>query len=205
MKRKLLRVVSICGLAGLALSASATIVVPNYNFESQSAGVAADWITSGANVSDVSGNGVSGYGETFGPGGGNKIDEDITLPAGAGTYAVTFWAMDLVTTVGKIATETGGFKVTLDGSGATSQAIVGGITTGAYTEYTVDLTTTGGGSKPLTFEYQADGVGGQGLLDDISVTAITAVPEPTTLIAGLSLLLPFGASTLRILRRRQSA
>jgi len=33
----------------------------------------------------------------------------------------------------------------------------------------------------------------------------TAVPEPTTLIAGALLLLPFGATTLRILRRRQVA
>jgi hypothetical protein len=30
----------------------------------------------------------------------------------------------------------------------------------------------------------------------------TVVPEPTTMIAGALLLLPFGASTLRILRRR---
>ena len=35
-------------------------------------------------------------------------------------------------------------------------------------------------------------------LDDVQ---LTAVPEPTTLIAGALLLLPFGASTLRILRR----
>ena len=32
----------------------------------------------------------------------------------------------------------------------------------------------------------------------------TAVPEPTTMIAGALLLLPFGASTLRILRRRMA-
>jgi len=31
---------------------------------------------------------------------------------------------------------------------------------------------------------------------------LTAVPEPTTMIAGALLLLPFGASTLRMLRRR---
>ena len=37
------------------------------------------------------------------------------------------------------------------------------------------------------------------VLDDISVTA---VPEPTTCIAGALLLLPFGASTLRSLRRK---
>ena len=33
----------------------------------------------------------------------------------------------------------------------------------------------------------------------------TPVPEPTTLIAGALLLLPFGASTLRILRRKHAA
>ena len=36
-------------------------------------------------------------------------------------------------------------------------------------------------------------------LDNVSLTAI---PEPTTMIAGALLLLPFGASTLRMLRRR---
>ena len=34
---------------------------------------------------------------------------------------------------------------------------------------------------------------------------VTAVPEPTTLVAGALLLLPFGFSTLRILRRKQTA
>ena len=45
-------------------------------------------------------------------------------------------------------------------------------------------------------------------LDDNVITvptAVTAVPEPGTMISGLLLLLPFGASTLRILRRRQAA
>ena len=34
---------------------------------------------------------------------------------------------------------------------------------------------------------------------------LTAVPEPTTMIAGALLLLPFGASTLRILRKNRTA
>ena len=34
---------------------------------------------------------------------------------------------------------------------------------------------------------------------------LTAVPEPTTVLAGVLLLLPFGASTLRILRRNRTA
>jgi hypothetical protein len=36
-------------------------------------------------------------------------------------------------------------------------------------------------------------------------TVFNAVPEPTTMIAGALLLLPFGASTLRMLRKKQVA
>jgi hypothetical protein len=40
------------------------------------------------------------------------------------------------------------------------------------------------------------------LLDNVSLDAV-AVPEPTTMIAGVLLLLPFGVSTLRALRQRR--
>ena len=40
-------------------------------------------------------------------------------------------------------------------------------------------------------------------LDNVNLTKLTAVPEPTTLIAGALLLLPFGASTLRILLKNR--
>jgi hypothetical protein len=41
---------------------------------------------------------------------------------------------------------------------------------------------------------------------DVNVQVFgTPIPEPTTMIAGALLLLPFGASTLRILRKRQTA
>jgi hypothetical protein len=40
-------------------------------------------------------------------------------------------------------------------------------------------------------------------LDNVSLD-LAAVPEPTTMIAGALLLLPFGATTLRALRRRRS-
>jgi hypothetical protein len=40
-------------------------------------------------------------------------------------------------------------------------------------------------------------------LDNVSLDLV-AVPEPTTMIAGALLLLPFGATTLRALRRRRS-
>ena len=39
----------------------------------------------------------------------------------------------------------------------------------------------------------------------VEVKGVAPVPEPTTMIAGALLLLPFGASTLRILRRNRTA
>ena len=39
----------------------------------------------------------------------------------------------------------------------------------------------------------------------VEVSGFTPVPEPTTVLAGALLLLPFGASTLRILRRKRAA
>jgi hypothetical protein len=41
--------------------------------------------------------------------------------------------------------------------------------------------------------------------NDNPATGYATVPEPTTMIAGALLLLPFGASTLRIVRRNQAA
>jgi hypothetical protein len=38
-----------------------------------------------------------------------------------------------------------------------------------------------------------------------NVQVLAAVPEPTTMIAGAMLLLPFGASMLRILRKNRTA
>jgi hypothetical protein len=42
-------------------------------------------------------------------------------------------------------------------------------------------------------------------LDSINMSVASVVPEPTTMIAGAMLLLPFGASTLRILRKSRAA
>ena len=51
------------------------------------------------------------------------------------------------------------------------------------------------------YAYVGDEGASSGSVDINSIT-ITSVPEPTTMIAGALLLLPFGASTLRILRKR---
>ena len=51
----------------------------------------------------------------------------------------------------------------------------------------------------------AAGTGPNGTkLDDVSME-VQVVPEPTTIIAGISMLLPFGAGTLRMLRKKQTA
>jgi len=42
-------------------------------------------------------------------------------------------------------------------------------------------------------------------IESITVSGVSAVPEPTTVIAGALLLLPFGASTLRVLRKNRTA
>lgn len=56
----------------------------------------------------------------------------------------------------------------------------------------------------LSFTDQSDSPSFGATLDNVSLEA-AAVPEPTTCIAGALLLLPFGASTLRHLRRKQVA
>ncbi len=54
-------------------------------------------------------------------------------------------------------------------------------------------------SNPTQVQFEFNGpIGTQFYFDDVSMTA---VPEPTTFLAGLLLLLPFGASALRVLRR----
>jgi len=45
----------------------------------------------------------------------------------------------------------------------------------------------------------------QGLASPTTQNYVVPVPEPTTMIAGALLLLPFGASTLRILRKNRTA
>ena len=51
----------------------------------------------------------------------------------------------------------------------------------------------------------ADLKGLVGTIADNTQGFVVAVPEPTTMIAGALLLLPFGASTIRILRKRSMA
>jgi len=89
--------------------------------------------------------------------------------------------------------------------------------------YAVDgpYSLTPGGSSFIAAMYNQtglyDGVSGDPLTGPVSfyatrissyqdwIDTTAAVPEPTTMIAGALLLLPFGASTLRILRKNRTA
>jgi hypothetical protein len=83
---------------------------------------------------------------------------------------------------------------------------------------TLSGTTTGSGAPDVTWKptvYTAlEGENQAAYIDVTSGNSITiygdwvpeaAVPEPTTIIAGASMLLPFGASALRMLRKRRTA
>jgi hypothetical protein len=50
-----------------------------------------------------------------------------------------------------------------------------------------------------------DGTGTQFAMDNLTVNENAAVPEPTTVIAGAMLLLPFGLNTVRLLRKQRAA
>lgn len=111
-----------------------------------------------------------------------------TVPiVGGQTYYLDFWAKT------DALVPSGTLTVTLDG-GAT--AIYYPLTT-TYAPYSATLTP--GGSGNLTFSWADSGIR-SAFIDDVSL-----VPEPTTFIAGGLLLLPFGVSTLRILRKSRTA
>ena len=76
--------------------------------------------------------------------------------------------------------------------------------TAGYTEYTFDAEAT---ANSTTLSFSGKSVSGWIELDDVSAVDLgpAAVPEPTTIIAGASMLLPFGASALRMLRKKLQA
>jgi hypothetical protein len=70
---------------------------------------------------------------------------------------------------------------------------------GVWHEFTATYTPSVSGQLPAALDLAVNSFANDFAIDNIS---LTAVPEPTTMVAGALLLLPFGASTLRILRRR---
>jgi hypothetical protein len=82
---------------------------------------------------------------------------------------------------------------------------IGNITlSGAGTWETFTASFVAGSGLPAFIDLNTDLNGNDFVVSEISITP-TAVPEPTTIIAGMSLLLPFGASAVRILRKKRTA
>lgn len=82
-------------------------------------------------------------------------------------------------------------------------APIGSITlSGAGSWQTFSASFIAGSGSPNFVDLNLELNGNDFVVSEIS---ITPVPEPATLISGALLLLPFGASTLRILRKRQVA
>jgi hypothetical protein len=100
------------------------------------------------------------------------------------------------------------------------------IQSGAITwsTYTAAAGLSGGSTTPINYGSQnikyivlstgsGWAAGFTGMVDDVNINStpgnvqfdLESVPEPTTMIAGALLLLPFGASTIRILRRNRTA
>jgi hypothetical protein len=88
------------------------------------------------------------------------------------------------------------------GNGAQGYTVTESDGVGVATEAAIMLTALNNGS--LTAEQSVNALvspDGQGYAADPSGPLRSVVPEPTTIISGFLMLLPFGASTLRILRR----
>jgi hypothetical protein len=180
LKLKLITAASACVLA--SLTAQANLVV-NGGFE---AGVFAPWTPANAVITAVPANVHSG---TFAAQ-LNPIVSAITQTVpivGGSTYSLDFWAKS---------DGVGVLTVTLD-----SVAVATIINPAAgYTHYTYSsITPTSAGD--LTFLW-SDGTTQHAWIDDVN---LVPVPEPTTMIAGAMLLVPFGASTLRFMRKTRKA
>jgi hypothetical protein len=199
MKKRLaltLAAASACLLA--ALPAQGNLIV-NEGFET---GSLSPWTTIGAGAAGVfsfpAGIAHTGtYGVSLGaplsptPAGG--ISQTVVGLVAGQTYLLDFWA--------RVALGDGNgvsLSVTLDGLPASIFSLSGAT---GYTEFTATFTPTAAGD--LSFLAANTGTAATKVyLDDVS---LTAVPEPSTMIAGALLLLPFAASTLRKLRKNRTA
>jgi hypothetical protein len=89
---------------------------------------------------------------------------------------------------------------TFGGTAPTATANLSGLTATAIDDVGFKAQSTAGGP------YLVDNLLiGTTWADVTPATSVGVVPEPTTIIAGAMLLLPFGASTLRILRKNRTA
>jgi hypothetical protein len=130
-------------------------------------------------------------------GGGGVRSDSLATVAGQ-VYTVTFDAMNGSTVFSTRGAFSGyAFSLQATGGPLVSYSLAAGQIANSLT-YT--FTATGG--DQLTFMDLTEFDSNAGWIDNVR---ISAVPEPTTVIAGALLLLPFGASTIRILRKKTAA
>ena len=100
-----------------------------------------------------------------------------------------------------------GFGVDVNGANVVSLSSLSWNTVNsAGHQDTIQVQANALGDVALEF-YQTTPGGSQAspIIDDVTLSTVSAVPEPTTIIAGASMLLPFGASAVRILRKKRTA
>jgi len=183
--------------AGIALilanSAKANLVV-NGDFES---GDFTGWALFGnTGFTGVSGSfgGVSpesgSYQAYFGAvGSAGGIAQTVVTTTPGASYSFDFWLYNFGGTPSSV-------NVTWGGSTVLSEVNPGSF---GYTEYSYTETATSSATS-IAFAFQQNP--SYFLLDNVSVTP---VPEPTTMVAGAMLLLPFGVSAVRMLRKSRVA
>jgi hypothetical protein len=115
------------------------------------------------------------------------IYQQVALTPGIG-YTINFWLADPGSSGGSVEVDLGGTKA----------AVIAVAGNSAFTEYNLNATPIAAGI--LDFIWTSSTPPASLEIDNVSV----AVPEPTTMIAGALMLLPFAASTLR-LRKKVSA
>ena len=216
-------------VAGLALAgqASANLVITG-NFESGSARFTSDYKSATPGLpAPISGNHNTMWDEgtytvykniqathelwTYGPAGDHTTGTgNMMIVNGATTPNQTVWAGSLSSSL--IAGQTYSLSAWVANIYPQSPPElvftvggnpVGGTVTfadkGVWQQFSATFVATGSASPQLMTDINLQASGNDFVLDDISVTA---VPEPTTVLAGALLLLPFGVSTIRSLRRK---
>jgi hypothetical protein len=140
-----------------------------------------------------------------GPHSGNNM----MIVNGSTVAGKTVWNQNIPLVPGQTYTFSAWFMNVYPANPAQLQITIGGVNfspppfqipNSGWQQFTRTFTASANGGAILDVNVLASG--NDFAMDDLS---LVAVPEPTTLIAGALLLLPFAASTLRVLRKNQKA
>ena len=124
-----------------------------------------------------------------------NVAVDQSLVTAGGTYQLSF----LYALRSGVDPSSGTMSVVWDGIPITLTP-----TSSAMTLYTATVT---GASGNNTLEFDGTGTSDSygAILDNVSLNAVAPVPEPTTVLAGALMLLPFGVGAIRSLRKERAA